>query len=289
MGIRDIIEIDEQLCDGCGQCVPSCAEGALQVINGKARLVSEVLCDGLGACLGHCPTGALKVIQRAAQAFDDAAVTGHLGHRVPPVAVPVSAAHHAGSGCPGSRVLTFDDRPQPPAAPSRHPANLGFIGLRPQAPESRPVARGLTGEQATQLAKLGPTQGSAPTPSAQTSCLRQWPVQLHLVPPTAPFFQGRHVLLAADCVPVAVGDFHQSLLDGRSLAIACPKLDQHLEIYVQKLAAMIDEGGILSLQVAIMEVPCCGGLARLAQQAVARAQRNIPVDVTTFSIRGERI
>jgi hypothetical protein len=112
-------------------------------------------------------------------------------------------------------------------------------------------------------------------------------VQLHLVPPTAPFFQGRHVLLAADCVPVAVGDFHASFLDGRGLAIACPKLDQHLDVYVQKLAAMIDQAGILSLTVAIMEVPCCGGLVRLAEQALAAAARKVPLRLVKIGIRGD--
>lgn len=205
MAVRNIVEIDEELCDGCGECVPSCVEGALSIINGKAKLASDVLCDGLGACLGQCPTGALTVIQREAPDFDEVA-----------------------------------------AAPM-----------------------------------------AAPAPSTSGSRLRQWPVQLHLVPPTAPFFQGRHVLLAADCVPVAVGDFHSSMLDGRGLAIACPKLDRHLDVYVQKLAAMIDRAGILSLTVAIMEVPCCGGLVHLAQQAQTAAARKVPLRLVKIGIRGD--
>lgn len=283
MAIRDIIEIDEELCDGCGQCVPSCAEGALQVIRGKARLVSEVLCDGLGACLGHCPTGALKVIKRTAAGFDEAAVAQvtarHRDHR------PAAATPHAG-GCPGSRVQVFDEhKPERPAAsPARHPANLGFIGFKPQAPAPVPLQFHPAEPPVPSAAPASTRPSSSPA-----SRLRQWPVQLHLLPPTAPFFNGRHVLLAADCVPVAVADFHESLLDGRSLAIACPKLDQHQEMYVEKLAAMMDDGGIESLQVAIMEVPCCAGLVRLAQQAAQRAQRKVPIEVTRFSIRGEKI
>jgi hypothetical protein len=132
----------------------------------------------------------------------------------------------------------------------------------------------------------GPAVAAAPGPGGRPG-LQQWPVQLHLVPPTAPFFQGRHVLLAADCVPVAVGNFHAAFLDGRGLAIACPKLDQHLDLYVQKLAAMIDQAGILSLTVAIMEVPCCGGLVRLAEQAVARAARRVPLRLVKIGIRGD--
>lgn len=273
--IRKIIQIDEELCDGCGECVPSCAEGALRVINGKARLVSDVLCDGLGACLGECPTGALTVIERPAEDFDEAVVARRAS------AAPSVAAHapapsdHAGA-CPSSRVQMFPGRPEAPAA--------GATGAGPTGP-------GLfSGRHPAGIIPMSDRTASArPTPSAapaSSSRLRQWPVQLHLVPPTAPFFDHRDVLLAADCVPVAVGDFHTSMLDGRSLAIACPKLDQHLDVYVNKLRAMIDEGGITSLTVAIMEVPCCGGLLRLARQAMAAAQRQVPLHVVTVGIRG---
>lgn len=263
MGFRKIIEIDEELCDGCGECVPSCAEGALQIIDGKARLVSDVLCDGLGACLGECPTGALQVIERDAPEFDQAAVGGHLGKPAPVRAHPASRAasmtqattmaaiaREEGShrACPGSAVRVFPliDK-TPVAAPPSFPAD------------------------------------------GTTSKLRQWPVQLHLVPPTAPFFRDRDVLLAADCVPVAVGDFHQSFLDGRGLAIACPKLDQHLDVYVTKLAAMIDQAGIRSLTIAIMEVPCCGGLLHMALQAQQAASRKVPIRLVKIGIRGDII
>jgi NAD-dependent dihydropyrimidine dehydrogenase PreA subunit len=236
MALRNIIRIDEALCDGCGECVPSCAEGALQVIDGKARLVSDVLCDGLGACLGECPTGALTVIQREAVEFDEAAATAQ--HQTASVRAP--------TGCPSSSVRVLP---------------LVETGRRPAV-------------------AVDPGRGGRPG-------LQQWPVQLHLVPPTAPFFHGRHVLLAADCVPVAVVNFHAAFLDGRGLAIACPKLDQHLDLYVQKLAAMIDEAGILSLTVAIMEVPCCTGLVRLAEQALAIAGRRVPLRLVKVGIRGD--
>jgi NAD-dependent dihydropyrimidine dehydrogenase PreA subunit len=257
MAIRTIIEIDEELCDGCGVCVPSCHEGALQIINGKARLVADVLCDGLGACLGECPTGALTVSEREAPDFDQAEVARRarskpIGH-VPPAVPMIPAAgaairvvhEHSGGGCPGSRVQAFG----PPSSGA-------------------------------------PAMGAAPR-EARPSRLRQWPIQLHLVPPTAPFFQHAHVLIAADCVPFAVADFHERFLDGRALAIACPKLDQHMEVYVQKLTAMIDDAGIDTLTVAIMEVPCCGGLVRLAQQAVADASRKVPIKVVQIGVRGE--
>jgi NAD-dependent dihydropyrimidine dehydrogenase PreA subunit len=249
MAVREVIEIDEKLCDGCGDCVTACAEGAIAIIDGKARLISDVYCDGLGACLGHCPQGALKVIQREAEAFDDKAVESHLarqraekrGAGAPPQLSVVSQPAMMGSGgCPGSRSQMHQ-----PVAPS-------------------PMA-------------------DCDGPSSQ---LRHWPIQLHLVPPTAPFFQNQDVLLAADCVAFAVGDFHQRFLAGTSLAIACPKLDSNQEIYLQKLVAMIDEAEIRSLKVMVMEVPCCGGLVRLAEEAVRRAGRDLPVECIVVGTQG---
>jgi len=249
MPVREVIEIDEELCDGCGDCVTACAEGAIAIIDGKARLVSDVYCDGLGACLGHCPQGALKVIEREAEAFDQRAVEEHVtqlrSQRQPASAPPMLSVVSpqpmmAGGGCPGSR-------------PQMH-------------------------------------QTAAPSPTTDckgpSSQLRHWPVQLHLVPPTAPFFQNQDVLLAADCVAFAVGDFHQRFLAGSSLAIACPKLDSNQEIYLQKLVTMIDEAKIRSLKVMVMEVPCCGGLVRLAEEAVRRAQRDVPVECLVVGTQG---
>jgi NAD-dependent dihydropyrimidine dehydrogenase PreA subunit len=249
MAVREVIEIDEELCDGCGDCVTACAEGAIAIIDGKARLISDVYCDGLGACLGHCPQGALKVIEREAEAFDESAVEEHLAKlhnqkrptSPPPLMSVVSPQPMtAGGGCPGSR-------------PQMH---------QPAAP---------------------PPATDCEAPSSQ---LRHWPVQLHLVPPTAPFFQNQHVLLAADCVAFAVGDFHQRFLSGSSLAIACPKLDSNQEIYLQKLVTMIDEAEIRSLKVMVMEVPCCGGLVRLAEEAVRQARKDVPVECLVVGTQG---
>jgi len=249
MAVREVIEIDEKLCDGCGDCVTACAEGAIAIIDGKARLVSDVYCDGLGACLGHCPQGALKVIHRVAEEFDEKAVeerlvklgqkNGNVPAR-PQLSVVSQQPMTGGGGCPGSR-------------PQMH---------QPVAPGPSAVCEG---------------------PSSQ---LRHWPVQLHLVPPTAPFFQNQDVLLAADCVAFAVGDFHQRFLAGSSLAIACPKLDSNQEIYLQKLVAMIDEAQIRSLKVMVMEVPCCGGLVRLAEEALRTANRDLPVECLVVGTQG---
>lgn len=247
MAIREVIEIDEKLCDGCGDCVTACAEGAIEIIDGKARLVSDVYCDGLGACLGHCPQGALTVVEREADSFDEEAVERRLAElrkgspaSTRPMMQVVAQRPTFGGGCPGSRAQMHE-----PPAPSPF------------------------------------TPGSGPS-----SQLRHWPVQLHLVPPTAPFFQDVDVLLAADCVAFAVGDFHRRFLAGNSLAIACPKLDANQEIYVQKLVAMIDQAKIKSLKVMVMEVPCCGGLVRLVEEALHRAQRSVPVECLVVGTQG---
>jgi NAD-dependent dihydropyrimidine dehydrogenase PreA subunit len=247
-----MIHIDEELCDGCGECVPSCEEGAIQIVDGKAKLVSETYCDGLGACLGYCPQGALTLEEVEAADFDPEAVERHLaqlkGKPSPsappkPSGLPLhAAAPAAGGGCPGSRAMTF---------------------------------------QASEAA--GDTTGTRP------SELRQWPIQLHLVPPTAPWFQDAEVLLAADCVPFAVGDFHRDFLQGRALAVACPKLDHDQEVYLEKLVAMIDQARIRQLTVAIMEVPCCGGLLQLARMAVDRASRKVPIRIVVVGVQGGQV
>lgn len=254
--IRKVVRIDEDKCNGCGLCVPSCAEGAIQIVDGKARLLADNLCDGLGACLGDCPEGAISIEERNADDFDEGAVASHLatlgrpamGHShaaTPPAAGCPSAQVHsftqpAGGGCPSARVVS-GDRPQP----------------------TTPAA-------------------TAPAPSR----LAQWPVQLHLVPPSAPFLRDADVLLAADCAPFAFADFHERLLKGKALLIACPKLDNTAP-YLDKLVAMIEQANVRSLTVAHMEVPCCTGLVHLARQAIARSGREIPLHTVCVGIRGE--
>ncbi len=243
---RRMIEIDESKCDGCGQCVTACAEGAIAIRDGKARLVSEVYCDGLGACVGHCPQGALRVVEREAAPFDEQAVQEHLRRQALPVA---SAA--PGDGCPGTRLAVF-------------PAG-GWESTRPMEP-SRPL----------------PADHPAP---AEPSALGHWPIQLRLVPPTAPFLRDADVLLVADCVPFALADFHRRFLRGRPVLVACPKLDD-TRGYIEKLAAMIDQAPLRSITVVHMEVPCCTGLVRLAEAAQAVAGRSLALGEATISIRG---
>lgn len=245
MALRKIVEIDETKCDGCGQCAPACAEGAIQVIHGKARLVADVYCDGLGACLGHCPRDAIRVIEREAPEFDEAAVHRRLaGQR---------SAHAAAGprqgGCPGSALRQF---------------SLPLVC--PSVPGGTPSGR--------------PSE-----PSSEASRLTHWPVQLHLVPPGAPFLRDADLLLTADCVPFAMPDFHARILRGRPVLIGCPKLDDGA-YYVEKLAAMLRQSGPRGLTVVHMEVPCCTGLLRIAEAAKALAGVDVPLESLVVSIRG---
>jgi Pyruvate/2-oxoacid:ferredoxin oxidoreductase delta subunit len=219
MSTRTIIVIDEARCTGCGLCVPNCAEGALQIIDGKARLVSDIYCDGLGACLGYCPEGALSTVQREAEPFDEGKAAGK------------AAAHGSAK------------------------------------PEAVSVAI-----------------ATSPRDSAGASTLANWPIQLHLLSPMAPTLKGADILLSADCVAHAVPSFQDRLLRGRSLAIACPKLDDGKDVYKEKLIALIDHAQIASLTVAMMEVPCCRGLLALVEQAREQAHRKVPVKAVIVSI-----
>jgi ferredoxin len=252
---RKIVHIDEEKCNGCGDCIPNCAEGALRIIEGKAKLVADKLCDGLGACLGHCPMGAITVEERPAEEFDELAVRHHLhpqSHAAAAVAVATAAcpppAHHglhAGGGCPGSRTRMLQ------------PKSVASLTTSPAAASDRP------------------------------SRLGQWPVQLTLLPPAGPMWENADVLIAADCVPFAYPDFHEKMLAGKTLAIACPKLDD-VEPYVQKLAYIFANNTIRSITIAHMEVPCCSGIVRVVRMALEQAGRNdIPVRDITVGIDGE--
>ncbi len=253
--IREIVKIDEEKCDGCGLCVPACAEGAIKIIDGKAKLIADNLCDGLGACLGHCPKDAIIVEKRDADKFDEEAVDQHLKQigREPVGHAPAAPPAHAhGGGCPSARVMNFSGGGCPSAAVKQHSA---------------------------------PATAQADSAGQRPSELRQWPVQMHLVPPTAPFLQGADLLLAADCAPFAYADFHKDMLKGKALLIGCPKLDDG-QAYLQKLTAMLQHNDIKSLTVVIMEVPCCSGLNALARQAVAASGKDVPVETVVVGIQG---
>jgi Pyruvate/2-oxoacid:ferredoxin oxidoreductase delta subunit len=254
--LRKVVRIDEAKCDGCGECITSCAEGAIALVDGKARLVSEVYCDGLGACLSDCPQDAISVEEREAAGFDEAAVGEHLKRlgRAPlphaalvPAPVP-SHPHHGHAGCPGS------------------------------AP--RELQRG-----SLTVLKETPGPAAAPAPRQGGSALSHWPVQLKLVPTTAPWLAGSDLLIAADCVPFAHAGFHADFLAGRTLLIGCPKLDDN-QAYAAKLADLFGRNEIRSVTVVRMEVPCCGGLAWAAREGLARSGAQVPLRDVVIGVDG---
>jgi len=249
---RKIITIDERKCNGCGLCVPACHEGALAIVDGKARLVKDSYCDGLGDCLGECPQGAITIEERDVDAYDEAAVQKHLAERAQAEAKPAPPA----GGCPGLRAFSLAT--------------------------AKPAGGGCPGHRAVSLDAPKAAGEAAPAASA----LSQWPIQLHLVSPNAPYWQDADLLVAADCVLAAYPRLHQDLLPGRKLIIACPKLDD-TDNYVAKLAAILGGNSVRSLTVARMEVPCCAGICLIAEQALARAGRDIPYHTVTIGIQGD--
>jgi ferredoxin len=248
---RKIIKIDEEKCDGCGLCIPSCPEGALQIVGGKAKLVKESFCDGLGACLGECPQGALVVEEKEVEEYDEEGVIAHIEEKSPELLkqhlkhlqkhaheLPEYHSHTGISSCPSAQMLHWE-----------------------RQEEVKPEAR-------------------------ISSELRQWPIQLHLVPPHAPYFQNADLVLVADCVPFAHANFHPAFLKGKAIAIGCPKLDD-LSAYVNKVTQILESSDIKSVKVVHMEVPCCYGLVHIAQEALSKSGKDIPFETTKIGIKGE--
>lgn len=274
---RKIIKIDEEKCNGCSLCIPNCPEGALQIIDGKARLISDLFCDGLGACIGHCPEGAITIEEREAQEYDEKKVMeniikqgknvikAHLKHlkdhnqnqyfkeavdllKEKNIEIPIDKEvqekeSELPCGCPGSKVMDFGEKTQ-----------------------HKEVER---------------------APKA-ISELRQWPVQIMLIPPNAPYLKEANLLIAADCVPFAYADFHSTLLKGKVLLVGCPKLDD-AEFYKEKITSILKDNNIKSITCAHMEVPCCFGLVNLIKSAISSSGKEIPFKEVTISIKGERL
>lgn len=276
MAKRKIIKIDEGKCNGCGLCIPNCPEGALRIIDGKVRLISDLFCDGLGACIGHCPQGAITIEERDAHPYDERKVMAniikqgknvikaHLEHLKehnqdeylkqaidylkdkgidnPIEEKTVYAKHaHVFSGCPGAKAMDF----------------------RKETAETKDEG------------------------GRRESQLRQWPIQLHLVSPQAPYYQKADVVLTADCVAYALADYHKDYLKGKSIAIACPKLDDDQEEYVEKIKSWFEDAKINTLTVMIMQVPCCMGLVNLVRQALSASKRKVPVKYIVVGLQGE--
>lgn len=244
--LRKIIKIDEDLCDGCGNCVPSCAEGALEIIDGKARVIGDIYCDGLGACLGECPTGALSIIAREADEFDESAVEEYLAKKskISEKSIPMVSG-----GCPSAQLQTFETASTESASAQSH---------------------------------------SAPAAQDVESALSHWPVQIMLVPPTAPFLKGADLLIMADCVPVAFPSLHRDFLKGRAVMMGCPKFDD-VQHYIEKFAQVCKLSGIKSITSVVMEVPCCSALPMIVNKGMELSGVKIPMEEVVISTRGKII
>ena len=266
---RKIIEIDENLCNGCGECISACAEGALQLVDGKARLVKEQFCDGFGDCLGECPTGALKIVERDVPDYDPEATRRHVAQAGGVEALRKFDEASSRHGAPASA-------PPPRPAPASYAHGGGCPGMRMRMAEEEPA-------RATPPV---PTSGSGLPAQVQPSELRQWPIQIHLVSPAAPYFRNKELVVMNTCGPLASADVHWRFLRGRSVVVGCPKLDR-TEGYVEKLAAILREPSIPKVIVVRMEVPCCGGLEYALRQAIRKSGKDVPFAAVTLSVRGE--
>lgn len=291
--IREIVNIDETLCNGCGECVPNCHEGALQIIDGKARLISDLMCDGLGACLGHCPMGAIKIEKREAEAYDEKkvmaimvekgknTVIAHLEHLL----------DHNETEFYNQAIgyLTENEKNLPFSLQEVTARVEKLVEDEKTSPQPAAMAGSACGCSGSQPMSFQPASvsGNSEAGIDAPSELKQWPVQMHLINPQASYFHDADVVLAADCVAFSLGNFHQKYLKGKSLAIACPKLDSGHEIYIEKIRSMIDDAKINTLHLMIMQVPCCGGLRRMIEVALSQAGRKIPVKQTVVGIQGE--
>jgi len=239
---RKIVQIDEEKCDGCGLCVPSCAEGAIQIIDGKAKLIAEKYCDGLGACLGECPRDAIRIVEVEAEAFDGEAVKEHLKSLI---TSRLPAEEALACGCPSAFIQSF----------------------------TPPLSHEKEREKASRV--------------QAESELTHWPVQIKLVPSTAPFLKGADLLVAADCTPFAYSSFHEDFIRGRTVLVGCPKLDA-VEPYIEKFAAVFASADIKRITVVVMEVPCCHGLPVIVKKGMALAGKSIPMEVVVISTRGKK-
>ncbi|MDZ4183050.1 MAG: 4Fe-4S binding protein [Candidatus Cloacimonadaceae bacterium] len=269
---RQIIKIDEDLCNGCGNCVSGCHEGAIQMIDGKARLISDLFCDGLGACIGDCPVGAITIEEREAEPYSEALVMEHI---IPQGENTIKAhlKHMKDHGETGyyNEALQI----------------LKAKGFDIEAlSKEETMACGCSGDHAKSIEKKSSANTSTGTIESE---LRQWPVQLHLLNPAAGYFDNADLLISADCVPYAYGDFHRRFLGGRIVITFCPKLDKDIDRYVDKLAQIFTLHTIKSVTIVRMEVPCCGGTEIIMQKALEKAGKMHFVKINIVSVDGDII
>lgn len=268
---RQIITIDENLCTGCGNCITGCHEGALQLIDGKARLISDLFCDGLGACIGTCPFGAIRIEEREAEPYDEALV--------------IEAMIPKGEATIKAHLKHLKDH-----------GEMGFYNQGVQLLKEKGFdIEALTREEAMacgcpgQLGRKLEKKDQSSQVGDLSSKLRQWPVQLHLLNPAAQYFENADLLISADCVPYAYGDFHNRFLNGKTVITFCPKLDKDIDRYIDKLAQIFTLHSIKSVTIVRMEVPCCGGTEIIVQRALEQAGKMHFVKVNIISVDGEII
>jgi ferredoxin len=268
---RDIIRIDEEKCTGCGSCVNGCPEGALQLIDGKARVVSDLFCDGLGACIGDCPEGAIEIETREAEPYDERQVMGNIVKEGP----NVIKAHLQHLKTHGQEDLVKE------AIDFLKEDNIEIPDYLEE-----PLACGCPGSMTPDLRR---SDNQPHEQVMSTSELGNWPIQLQLLNLNAPYLKNAELLLAADCAPFAYANFHQRFIKGKVLIIFCPKLDKTLEEYVDKLSEIFQKQDIKSISIVHMEVPCCSGIEIIVQRALKKSQKNIIIKDYTISINGEII
>lgn len=283
--LRDIVKIDEELCNGCGLCVPNCHEGALQVIDGKVRIISDLMCDGLGACLGHCPEGAITIEKREAQPYNETEVIkGMVSKGKNTVVAHLKHLREHNETAFLKEGMTY-------LKANSDQLGFNFNEVIDEVHENKPTSDSVCatgGCPGSKPVSFEPNQiQMAGIMQSQPSQLKQWPVQLHLINPSAPYFKKSDLLIAADCTAFSMGNFHTEWLKNRSLVIACPKLDSGAESYINKLAMLIDDAKVNTITVLMMEVPCCSGLLHLIKEAQHMTNRKVPVKAIVVSIKGE--
>lgn len=287
MAKRKIIKIDEGKCNGCGQCIPNCPEGALQIIDGKARLISDLFCDGLGACIGECPEGAISVEEREAQEYDERKVMENIatqGKNVIKAHLEHLSEHNQSEYLKQAIDFLKEKNIEIPLEEAPH-------GLHKHLHDGREGTAAFAkcpGSKVMDFSKKEESAGEGKPTSKVASELGQWPVQIMLVPPNAPYFKNADLLIAADCVPFAYGDFHQDLLKGKVLLVGCPKLD-NVGFYKEKISKVLKDNNVKSITCAHMEVPCCFGLVDMVKSAISASGKNIPFSEVNISIKGERL
>lgn len=272
--VRSIIKIDEEKCNGCALCIPNCPEGALQIIDGKVRLISDLFCDGLGACIGHCPEDAITIEEREAEPYDEkktmANIVKHGENTV--IAHLKHLKEHGETDLFGQAVEYLKEN------------NIPVPSLEKPAPF--PASGGCPGSRMMQFGQPETEAGETSGPGL-VSQLKQWPIQIHLVPPNAPYFENADLLVAADCVPFAYAEFHRDLLKGKIVLVGCPKLDDS-QFYIEKLTRIFSSNDLKSITCAHMEVPCCLGLDHIVKSALEKAGKEIPYRDVTIGIKGEK-